>query len=275
MADLTPIQPSLFAARATARFAARSAVRAVAHKQYRRTTEAVQAEYDPQREAFRRRFLESEWSADEYVMTDVGATDTYFFANILDGRLVVGGSDEVRHRLLTRLADEIQRVSARSVIEVGSGTGRNLLFLKSRMPWLKATGLELSRPSVEVAIEASRRYGIEAAFHQHDVTKPWPVEDPADVVFSVHALEQMPRQAAKAAQLMQEHARKAVLLFEPLPDLWSGPIGLASRLRARYLDRLRAHAFDALSVERRELLPDGMALNRTTEIFLLPLARPA
>lgn len=275
MGDLRPIQPTLFVVRATARFAARTIVRSVAHKQYRRTAKAVQAEYDPQRETFRRSFLESDWSADEYVMTDVGASETYFFANVLDRRLVVGGSDEVRHRLLTRLANEIQRLSARSVIEVGSGTGRNLLFLKARMPYLKATGFELSTPSVEVAREASHRYGIEAAFYQHDVTEPWPVEDPADVVFSVHALEQMPLLATKAAQLMQEHARKAVLLFEPLPDLWSGPMGLASRLRARYLDRLRAHAFDALSVERKELLPDGMALNRTTEVVLPPLARSA
>ena len=49
-----------------------------------------------------------------------------------------------------------------------------------------------------------------------------------------------------------------------------GPIGLAARLRAQFNDRLRPHAFDGESVVSKELLPDGLALNRTTKIVIRP-----
>jgi hypothetical protein len=121
---------------------------------------------------------------------------------------------------------------------------------------------------VTVAREAAERYGLDVRFERANMLEPWPVEK-ADVVFSVHAVEQIP-DAPKAIGAMVAHARTAVIMFEPLPDLWRGLPRLAGRLRARYLDRLRAGATDDFHVTRKQLLPEGMALNRTTEIHIQP-----
>lgn len=239
---------------------------------YRRTPDAVRDEYEPQRAEFLERFRNSAWSLDEYIMHEAGdqLDRRYFFANVIDGELVQGGEEQVRQRLLDRLGAAVEMYEASSVIEVGSGTGRNLFFLKNRLPYLSITGLELSPTSVEAAREAAIRYGLDARFEICDITKPWPV-DAADVVFSVHAVEQIPN-SEPAIQAMIRHARKGVVLYEPLPDLWSGLPGFAGRLRASYLDRIRSGAVDQFEVRHKSLLPDGMALNRTTEVHLAPYA---
>ena len=264
------LSPSIFYARAAVRFAALPVARRVLRGRYDRTPSAVREEYDPQRLAFLAEFRRSDWSLDEYILRDAGdeLDDSYYFAKVLDGALVRRGDHEVRRRLLDRLATAVEQHDAKSVIEVGSGTGRNILFLRQRFPHLEATGLELSPPSVEVAREAAERYGLDVRFEVCDVTQPWPVPG-ADVVYSVHAIEQIPH-SETVLRAMVDHAGAGVVLFEPLPDLWRGLPGVAGRLRASYLDRLRAGAVDAFEVTRKELLPDGMALNRTTEVHLAP-----
>jgi SAM-dependent methyltransferase len=266
------LSPTLFYLRAVARFAVLPVARRAIRGRYRRTPTAVRAEYDAQRSDFLERFRASDWSLDDYIMHEAGDDlDTmYYFASVIDGKLVQGGGTEVRQRLLDRLKLAVEMYDASSVIEVGAGTGRNLFFLKSQMPYLRAVGLELSPPSVEAARQASRRYDIDARFEVCDVTGPWPV-DMADVVFSVHAVEQIPN-SEPVLRTMTEHARKAVVLFEPLPDLWRGLPRIAGRLRASYLDRLRGGAVDRFDVRRKMLLADGMALNRTTEVHLAPSA---
>jgi SAM-dependent methyltransferase len=246
--------------------------RRVLRGSYQRTAGAVREEYDPQRSDFLDRFRASDWTVGDYTMREAGdELDTsYYFANVIDGELIQGRGHDVRARLLERLRSAIEQYGASSVTEVGSGTGRNLLFLKDALPELEVTGLELSPPSVDAAREAAERFGLEAQFHVCDVTGPWPTAR-ADIVFSVHALEQIPG-SEPVIRTMTEQARTAVVLFEPLPDLWRGLPGLAGRLRASYLDRLRKGAVDPFDVRRKVLLPEGMALNRTTEVHLAPPA---
>ena len=267
--------PTLFYLRSAVRFAVLPLVRRLMRGRYRRTPDAVRDEYEPQRAEFLERFRRSAWSLDEYIMHEAGdqLDRRYLFANVLDGELVQGGEEQVRRRLLDRLTAAVEMYEATSVIEVGSGTGRNLFFLKDRLPHLSITGLDLSPTSVEAAREAAIRYGLDARFETCDVTNLWPV-DAADVVFSVHAIEQIPN-SEPAIRAMIRHTRKSVVLYEPFPDLWSGLPGLASRLRASYLDRLRSGAVDQFEVRRMTLLPDGMALNRTSEVHLAPCSSTA
>jgi SAM-dependent methyltransferase len=266
------LNPAVFGVAALVRFGALNVVRSVPGTRwhiYRRTADAVRAEYDPSYDEFADEFRKSAWPVEEYALTGPRAelSERWDFANKLDGRVIIGGSEEVRRRILVHLEAEVRRVQAASVIEAGCGNGRNLLYLKSRMPDLTITGLDLSEPAVRLAREAASRYGLAGDFIQHDITAPWPVEK-TDVVFSVHALEQLPDTALQTLRVMRGHARKAVVLLEPLPDLWQGPVGLAGRLRARFNDRLPAGAFDGLPIESKELLPDGLALNRTTKVVL-------
>src|SRR5437762_8422477 len=261
------LNPTWFYTRATARFASRIAVRKVLGRSYRRTPAAVAEEYNAPRERFLSRFEAANWSLDEYVMREIeeDLDENYYFASVLDGGGVRGAGAEVRRRLLSRIEEVVRSYDARSVIEVGSGTGRNLLYLASHIPGLAITGIELTPSSNEVATRAAARYGIPGQFLTKDATTPWDV-DKADVIYSLDALEQMPTGSRQALEQMVAHAKKAVVLFEPLPDLWHGLAGTASRLRARYLDRLQEGAVSGFDVTRKTLLPFGLALNRDTEV---------
>lgn len=214
----------------------------------------------------------NEWDLDTFVTRDAGdhlAEDDWKFAAYHDGR-IVPSIREPRRRLLAQLETAVRSYAPRTVAEVGCGAGRNLLYLKSKMPELRVTGFDLSPKSVEVARAAADRYGIEATFEVGDLlADDWPVGR-ADVVISVHALEQLPAGATEAARHMLDIADIAVVMFEPLPDLWRGVGGFANRYRNRYIGRLPKGAFDGLPITRKDLLPYGTALNRTTEIHMEP-----
>jgi SAM-dependent methyltransferase len=128
------------------------------------------------------------------------------------------------------------------VLEMGSGNGRNLLYLKQQLPDRHFFGLELSPVSVHLAQALSARHGLEVGFQQANACEALPASVPAgvDLVYSSHALEMMPRIFVKAIGGMLKLARSHVLFFEPVPELWpSSARGAASHLRAYVMDRLR------------------------------------
>lgn len=270
------VTDQVFYARASGRFAVARAVRAAQRRGWNRTPEAVLEEYDQERQAFRERFAASDWTLEDYVRGDINIelNEGYYFAKVIDGQLQWGLDPalEVSDLVHERLLAAVDRYQAKSVLEVGCGTGRNMLFLKSQRPEVEVSGLEISPASVAVAAEAAERFGLAATFEVQDVLEPW-TREPVDLVVSVHALEQIPRGASDVVRRMQAAARAAVVVWEPLPDLLKGMPRVAAELRIRHLDRLPAGAFDELDVTERHLLPKGAALNRTTEVHFAPGVR--
>lgn len=179
--------------------------------------------------------------------------------------------DTVEARLRSLLTDVPQ--SERKVVEFGSGTGRNVLELKRRMPDVEFVGLDLSPKKVEFATALAKRFDIDATFSQADVTGPLPdTVQNAALSYSIHALEQMPRIFKGAVDNMLKISSRGVVFYEPVAELYPSNLrGLVSRLRIRnadYLDGLYDYLLEVgAGVEHVELLGTcGNPFNQTVEI---------
>jgi SAM-dependent methyltransferase len=204
-----------------------------------RTPDAVSVLYDGARQpGFEKR---DELSWDE-VLYGSAAVD----AMILVGDHLARGT--YRHPRAVNLARLSAHVAGYTrpgdtVVEFGCGDGRNLLYLQRAFPDRVYVGLELSPVSCALARRLDERFGAGVAFHEADATGALPAALPprsAALAYSCHALEQMPRIFARALDNMAAVSRTAVVLLEPVPELWPWtPRGVVSRLRVRAIDRLR------------------------------------
>lgn len=226
------------------------------------------AEHEGRRAHFVAEFASSGWDVEEFALRE--ADDHLAGVQLLDGRLSASRSDylTVARRYLDELERTVSQFEPRTLLEIGSGTGRNLLWLLHRNVARSGTGLELTPSGVEVANQAAARYGLKAEFRTFDLTtSDWADVPPADVVFSVHALEQLP-DPSEVLDHMERLAARAVVMIEPFPDYWRGVWGIANRLRNHPNDRLRSGALIARGVVRADLLPFGTALNRASTVVL-------
>ena len=242
-----------------------------------RTPAAVSVLYDGMRQpAFERRDALS-WDELQYGRAPAGTT-------ILVGdRLARGSYREPRTVNLARLTAHVEACTrpGDTVVEFGCGDGRNLLYLQHALPGRTYVGLELSAVSCALARRLAERFGGDVTYHQADATDALPAAlapRSAALVYSCHALEQMPRIFGRALAHMAEASRDAIVLLEPVPELWPwSPRGMVSRLRVRAIDRLRGlvDAARALAaggewtvVTARRLGAGSNPLNETCEIVL-------
>jgi SAM-dependent methyltransferase len=156
-------------------------------------------------------------------------------------RIVFAALRIPRSVILTTLEKALfAEAASRAIVEFGSGTGRNLIWLARSHPECAFVGFDLSPVSVELANAAAHKFNlVNVVFYAADVCGVMDVPlRSADVVYSVHALEQMPRIFGRAVENMLKLAPRAVLL-EPVAELYPVNLrGLLARLRIRYLDRL-------------------------------------
>lgn len=262
-----------FVRAATWRYARACVGRVVHH--YRRTPDRVRVEYDGERSSLAERVAGMAW--EDVVYGDASRLDFV----LEDDRIVWGTMVAARGRNLARLETIVRSTPAEPplVVELGSGTGRNLLYLKRAFPALRCVGLELSPVSVALARALAERFALDVEFHVCDVTQELPIGPrSACIAFTCHALEQMPRLFPAVLARMAECATQAIALLEPVPELWPwNGRGIASRLRARALDRLRGLVPVVRRMERggewrvisAERLRSGSnALNETCEVLL-------
>jgi hypothetical protein len=207
-----------------------------------RTPDTVRQAYDANRSAELERLESLDW--DSYV---------YFPPDLSDFVLL---DDEVRWGALraprTRLLERLTRVASRyavpgaTIIEFGSGDGRNVLHLKKAFPGTSFIGLELSEVSVDLSRKAARKFGIAAEFFQANVCEALPrLPDPGKVTlaYSSFALEMMPRIFVRAVDHMAASTSGGLAFFEPVGELWPRNLrGVSSRLRVFQMDRLRGLA---------------------------------
>lgn len=162
-------------------------------------------------------------------------------------RIIEGTDAQVSHFILNALAQRIEQylpdnsVNMPYIVEFGSGTGRNIMFLKQRFPEVGFIGLELSPDNVAFANSNARRYGIDVQFYQANICSKLPtLPETVVVAFSCHALEQIPRVFPAAVENMISCAKRAVLFYEPCCELYPRNLrGLISQLRIINADYIR------------------------------------
>jgi SAM-dependent methyltransferase len=256
-----------FYLRAIARYGAWRAGRVVLRRPALvRTQEAVIDEYEQIGRDFLARFEASAWGAQEYALRERNEDVRGFHVAYIEDGVITDDAESVSRRNLSALRDAVARHAPRSILEVGSGTGRNILWLLEEGVGERGRGLELTAAGVEVGNLAAKRFGLAASFEQFDVYGDWSGLDPADVVFSMHALEQIPQAGPMVAEMVRL-ARRAVVMIEPFPDYWRGLARIACRLRNPSTDRLNAGALKGFDTEG-ELLPFGTALNRASLVTI-------
>ena len=252
----------MFDIRSFVSYAPRPIARRLLHRSFNRTAETNIEEYDAARAAVLER-MRSGWPAreDYFVRGDSDPRQAGYFLDA--GRLAFGNPFVVQRRLQQQLMGRIASFAPRSVMEFGCGSGRNLLAFKAAYPDVECVGLELTPSSVALARAAAEAYGLAISVHRADVTTDIP-DVRADVVFSVHTLENIPN-AQAVFDLMRSRANRAVVLHEPIVEaLGWGLRDATARIRAHHLDRLRGLRLDGAIIQR--LADAENALNPTTEV---------
>lgn len=247
----------------------------------RRSAATVQRNYDTERSQQMSRLEGLSW--DEYVYYSQALNDFI----LMDDQVVWGSLQTARTRLLDRLAEAVRtRVKpGQTVVEFGSGDGRNILYLSTLFPDIHFAGLELSPSSVQLSNLAAKKFQVSGVeFFQADVSQPLPAELGArDValIYSSFALEQMPRIFEDAILNMFSLSPSSIVLFEPVPEVWPRNLrGLVSRLRVKAIDRLQYlpkivrrltqenPRFNLIKIER-----SGLAINPHTEMCEVVIER--
>lgn len=167
---------------------------------------------------------------------------------LLNDRIVKGTPAQTRHFMLNALEERIKQYlydapsGMRYVVEFGCGTGRNILYLKRRLPDVDFIGLELTPKNVDLARAAAHKWDIDVQFYQSDVSAELPPNLPRTIAisFSYLALEQMPRIFPNVVEQMVSLANRAVLLYEPCYEMYPLNMrGIVSKLRIIYSDYIR------------------------------------
>jgi len=165
------------------------------------------------------------------------------------------------------LVETLDRLGARSVLEVGSGRGTNLALLAMRRPALELTGIELTDAGVAQSRELVaavpepyvRAAGLRtldpdarAALHRVGFERANALELPFpdasfDVAFTVLVLEQVAGNWSAVVREMRRVSRSWCIFLEPFGDV----NGVMGKAYLRSLDYFRAHHADfaALGLE--------------------------
>jgi SAM-dependent methyltransferase len=248
-ATLRSASGQAFVRRAAAHYGARAAKRAVASVvkpgsvRWRSAT-TVSAAYDTERGYTLERVAALDFeelvfgSADRFD----AVSDSDFI--LLDDRVVWDLTRKSRRFLVEEMHRRFAALATpgSTIGEFGSGNGRNIFYLKTRMPDCEFVGLDLSPVSVDLARQLAVQHRCPARFEVANVCEPLPDAAPktVDIAFSSHALEMMPRTFPGAIDNMLRIATRHVLFFEPVPELWPWTArGAASHWRAYVMDRLR------------------------------------
>jgi hypothetical protein len=162
---------------------------------------------------------------------------------------VADGFTKFFRELALQLAPAFE--GCRSVVELGSGVGFNLWYLKREFPRLEFAGADFSENAVKVA-HRFRQNVVQFNFYEPN-SYLFLKQLPAPItVFTCEALEQLPSAAAFLNNLVLYRSEiKAVVNFEPATELHGKDmLGL---LRSRYTE-INDYNRDLLSVLRSSSL---------------------
>ncbi len=245
-----------------------------------RTVDKVRTNYNSDRQKMLDDLERIDW--DSYIFFPESMQDF----TLVNDTLKFSQLREPRKLLLEKMKNAVASVArpGATVVEFGSGDGRNLMYLKKCFPEMKFVGFELSDVSVELSKLAAKKFGVDdVSFHCADATAPLPVDlSNQNVVccFSSFALEMMPNIFSKAVDQMVSLSKDLVVFFEPVDELWSNDLrGLTSKLRVQNLHRLKGLYPYAREIEKRggwnvtKAERSGIAINPFNEMVEIQLKK--
>ena len=246
----------------------------------KRTVETVRTAYNLDRQKMVDDLEGIDW--DSYVFFSKDRKDF----TLIDGQVRFSEWRAPRELLLNELKDAVSSVArpGATVVEFGSGDGRNLFYLKKCFPDMKFVGFELSDISVGLSQAASTKFKVaDVSFYCADVTRTLPIDLSQENViccFSSFALEMMPKIFQGAVDQMLSLSSDLVVFFEPVDELWSHDLrGWASKLRVLNLHRLRGLYRYVQEVARKgewtieRAQRSGIAINPFNEMVQIRLKR--
>jgi hypothetical protein len=247
----------------------------------RRTVLDVRSSYDKSRTLLLNNLIKL--SFDDYVFFPKSFKDFY----LKDHQVHYGPLRIPRKILLSKLENFVSNLHSQEgvIIEIGSGDGRNLLYLKKKFPNFNFIGFELSPKSVELSKVAANKFKIDNVdFICADATTELLInkkykQNEILLVYTSFALEMMPRIYKLAVENIFNLNAKNIIFYEP--DHKQIPYnfrGITSRIRVLNLDRLSG-LINYLNMYSRNFgytitynKPSGVGinpLNEMTEIRLI------
>ncbi len=139
--------------------------------------------------------------------------------------------------LLRRIAYSRYLAGSTSVLELGCGTGLNLLLLRDILPQAKLVGADWARASVEILDLASKESGSKISGMQFNMLTLEGRErlaiDSDTAVLTVHSMEQLGSGFQPLFDMLMQAKPRLCVHFEPIVELYD-PAQLFDALAIRY-----------------------------------------
>jgi hypothetical protein len=135
------------------------------------------------------------------------------------------------------------------VIEIGCGTGINLLLLMEQFPGISLVGCDWAQASCDILSAMARQTGQAIKGHVFNMLTGtgWDGEDidGRSAVVTVHAMEQLGAHWQPFLQFLQRRAPALCLHIEPLLELYDAESAFDDRARRYHLKRNYLNGFHA------------------------------
>ena len=157
--------------------------------------------------------------------------------------LVVSGNPQIEYDLFVlarRLLFGSFLSGARTIYEIGSGSGNNLWLLSELFPDVRVVGLDWVAPAVQLATELGQATARTIEGRQFDMLDPDPslVLEPGAAVVTVHALEQLGDRYGPLLDWLVAARPAIVLHYEPILEFYDDA-NLLDYLALWYSERRR------------------------------------
>lgn len=136
---------------------------------------------------------------------------TKYWATLDDYHLKSDPSDMERSRWV---ADIVEELGIKSILELGTNTGRNLAVIKELHPDVRCKGLDVN----EMALEHARDRGIDVEFAYQDVNTLAEPENGWDAILTMSVLDHIPDEAVEELVPKIMHGARYMIAVE----LWTG-----------------------------------------------------
>ncbi len=149
-----------------------------------------------------------------------------------------------RFFLHQNLSKKIDKIQPKAILEVGSGTGENLLFIKNKYPHIQVMGWEESQNACLSTLSAAAHYKLDLKANQGDATAEISITEPIDLLMTHIALSVSPEVAQGFLQNIFALKPRFILFYEPFPELW--PMGQPRTWASLLYHKHAGYAFGTL-----------------------------
>ena len=167
--------------------------------------------------------------------------------------------EQIRGIIFEALKQKLKKMKFESILEIGCGSGRNLAYVQRCYPDKKIYGVDIAEQMIKEA-----KQNVPSATFFCCSASEIPLDDKSiDVVFSVHAIEQMTAVLPSVVKELKRVCKDRIVLMELFPEIQNF-IGVMHNKRLGYpmdlLKRISESGFHVVSFEDGGF---GNPINRT------------